>query len=247
MAWIGTALYAALAVGAPAGVLVYEHFGFRAVAIAAALIPILALPIILRVDAPASETRSSSAVGKVGKAVWLPGVAVALAGFGFAAITTFIVLLFTEHSWTPTWLPFSLMSTAFILGRAGFGHLPDRIGGAKVAIVSILIEAVGQLLIWSAHNSILALSGTVLTGLGFSLVYPALGVEAIRRAPVENRGLAMGAYTSFLDLSIGVAGPILGLVASWTNLGAVFLASALAALLASVTTGLLMTRPLRGE
>lgn len=126
-----------------------------------------------------------------------------------------------------------MLSVAFILGRAGFGQPPDRIGGAKVALVCMLIEAAGQVLIWSAHSSFVALFGTAFTGLGFSLVYPALGVEAIRRAPEQSCGLAMGAYTAFLDLSLGVAGPTLGLVAGWTNLLAVFPASAVVALIAS--------------
>jgi hypothetical protein len=89
----------------------------------------------------------------------------------------------------------------------------------------MLIEAASQVLIWSAHSSFVALLGAALPGLGFSLVYPALGVEAIPRAPEQSRGLAMGVYTAFLDLSLGVAGPTLGLVAGWTNLRAVFLAS----------------------
>jgi hypothetical protein len=40
----------------------------------------------------------------------------------------------------------------------------------------------------------------------------------------------MGAYTAFLDLALGVAGPGLGLVAEMAGLDAVFVASALAAL-----------------
>jgi hypothetical protein len=50
---------------------------------------------------------------------------------------------------------------------------------------------------WSA----LALAGAVLTGFGYSLVYASFGVEAIRRAPPQSQGLAMGAYTAFLDLT----------------------------------------------
>jgi hypothetical protein len=40
----------------------------------------------------------------------------------------------------------------------------------------------------------------------------------------------MGAYTVFLDLALGVAGPVLGLTAADVDLGSVFLTSALAAL-----------------
>jgi predicted MFS family arabinose efflux permease len=96
-------------------------------------------------------------------------------------------------------------------------------------LVCILIEAAGQALIWLAPSSTAALAGVTLSGLGYSLVYPGLGVEAIRRAPPQNRGLAMGAYTVCLDLSLGLASPALGLVAG-RGLGSVYLASTLVVL-----------------
>src|SRR5207302_9910973 len=102
----------------------------------------------------------------------------------------------------------------------------DRIGGPWVALVSVLIEAAGLALIWLAPWSGLALFGAVLTGFGYSLVYPGFGVEAVRRAPTESRGLAMGAYTAFLDLALGLANPALGLIASRAGLHGVYLASA---------------------
>jgi predicted MFS family arabinose efflux permease len=49
MAWVGTALYTAFASGAPAGTTLYSTFGFRAVAIATALIPLAGLPLLVLV------------------------------------------------------------------------------------------------------------------------------------------------------------------------------------------------------
>jgi predicted MFS family arabinose efflux permease len=60
----------------------------------------------------------------------------------------------------------------------------------------------------------------------YSLVFPALGLEAVRRAPPESRGVAMGAYTACLDLALGVSAPVLGVVAAHVGVSAVFLASA---------------------
>jgi hypothetical protein len=42
----------------------------------------------------------------------------------------------------------------------------------------------------TASSSALALVGVTLTGLGYSLVYPGFGVEALRHAPPQSRGLA---------------------------------------------------------
>ncbi len=48
--------------------------------------------------------------------------------------------------------------------------------------------------------------GTFLTGAGFSLVFPALGVVAVKAVPQHNQGSALATYTVFMDLSLGVAG-----------------------------------------
>ncbi len=67
-------------------------------------------------------------------------------------------------------------------------------------------------------------------GFGYSLVYPGLGVEAVGRTPPQSRGVAMGAYTVFLDVALGFGSPALGLVAGRFGLDAAFLVSALIAL-----------------
>jgi MFS family permease len=248
MAWIGTALWGAFAAGAPAGATLYASHGFAAIALATALIPLVTLPLVASLRAVTPPPQARAALRDVAGAVWVPGLALALSGVGFGAITTFIALLFAQRGWSPVWLAFTALSVAFMLGRIAFGHLPDRIGGAKVALVCVLIEAVGQALIWLAPWSALALAGVALTGLGYSLVYPALGVEAVRRAPPHSRGLAMGTYTAFLDLSLGIASPALGLIAGAAGLSAVFLVSTLVVLsTAAIIVRLLRAPPLPGD
>ena len=245
MAWVGTAMYVAFAVGAPAGTTLYVRDGFAAIALATTLIPLATLLLVVPRRAVAPTPRVRPSFTEVVGVVWLPGFGLALSSVGFGAITTFIVLLFAQHGWGQAWLALTAVSTAFVLGRVVFGHLPDRIGGAKVALVCILIEAAGQALIWLAPWSALVLFGATLTGFGYSLVYPGFGVEAVRRTPPESRGLATGAYTAFLDLALGLANPALGLVASWVGLGAVFLVSALVVLCAAAIAVRLLKAPLK--
>jgi len=72
LAWMGTAMYAAFAVGAPAGTTLYGSFGFTAIALATTLVPLAALLLVapLRRVAPTARVRTS--LIKVIAAVWLP-------------------------------------------------------------------------------------------------------------------------------------------------------------------------------
>src|SRR5213083_578082 len=232
LAWIGTAMYAAFALGAPAGTTLYGSFGFTAIALATTIVPLAALLLVasLRRVAPTARVRPS--LTKVVAAVWLPGLGLALTSAGFGAMTAFVALLFAARGWT-VWPAFTTFAVAFIVARMLLGHLADRSGGARVALTFLLMEAAGQALLWLAPSSLIALIGAALTGFGYSLVYPGFGVEAVRRAPAQSRGLAMGTYTAFLDVALALASPALGLIAAMSDIGTVFLASALSVLCAA--------------
>ena len=71
-----------------------------------------------------------------------------------------------------------------------------------MTLICVLIEAVGRALIWFTPGPALVLVGAALSGLGYSVVYQGLGMEAIHRVSQQNRGLAMGAYP-YMDLVRG--------------------------------------------
>lgn len=244
IAWVGSAMFAAFAIGAPAGSALYAAYGFAAVALATAAAPLVALLLVAPLPAVAPVQHARSSFVEVVGAVWVPGFGAALGSVGFGAVTTFVALVFANRGWANGWLAYTAYAVAFILARVFFSHVPDRIGAAKVALVCALIEAIGQALIWLAVRPEMALAGAALTGFGFSLVYPGFGVEAVRRVPARSRGLAMGAYTAFLDLAQGVASPALGLIATGARLNALFLASAITVLGAALVAWWLMAHPL---
>jgi MFS family permease len=242
IAWTGTAMFAAFAGGAPLGVELYNRGGFAAVAAATALAPLATMAIVVFLPAAAPEHKSSAGMLSVARKIWLPGLGAALSSIGFGVIVTFASLLFALNGWTSVWLAFTSYAVALIITRLLFGHLPDQIGGAKVALACVLIEAAGLALMGLSSSIVPAAIGAALTGFGYALVFPGLGVEAVRRAPPESRGLAMGAYTACLDIALGVSGPLLGFIASGAGLSAVFLVSALLVLVSAIVAVLLLTR-----
>ncbi|MBR8654344.1 arabinose transporter [Achromobacter sp. Marseille-Q0513] len=234
MAWNGIAMYGAYALGAPAGVVVNGLWGFNGISVATLFVPMLALAVVAGVRGIAPTSQRRTPFYKVLSAVWAPGMGLALSSVGFGVITAFIALLFAAKDWGNASLAFTAFGVAFIGARLFFGHLPDKIGGAKVALVCVIIEAAGQLLIWGADTAVMAYIGAALTGFGYSLAFPGFGVEAVRRAPPQTRSLAMGAYVAFLDMSLGITSPLAGLLADAGGIASVYLAGASAVALSVV-------------
>ena len=110
----------------------------------------------------------------------------------------------------------------------GLGLAFSSVGfGAITTFVALVFAEQRWGQAWLAPSPALMFAGAALTGFGYSLVYPAFGVEAVRHVPPQSRGLAMGTYTAFLDLALGVANPALGWIAKGAGVRSVFLASAL--------------------
>jgi MFS family permease len=227
IAWVGMAMFAALALGAPLGASLYAVGGFAAIAATTTLVPLTTLLLVAPLSAVPPRRGTRPALSSVITAVWMPGLGSALSSIGLGAIIAFGALLSAERGWNPVWLIFTCFAASLVAARLLLGHVPDKLGGARVALVCVFVQAAGLALIWLAPSGALAAVGAALTGFGYSLVYPGLGVEAVRRAPAETRGLAMGAYTVFLDVALGFGSPALGLIAGWTGLSSVFFTSTL--------------------
>lgn len=242
MAWIGIAIYAAFALGAPLGVALNNQWGFGGICVATMILPLFALAFVAGAKGVAPTSQRRTSFYTVLGAVWLPGLGLAFSSIGFGVITAFIALLFAAKDWGNASFAFTAFGVAFIGARIFFGHLPDKLGGARVALVCVLIEAAGQLLIWGAGTPMLAYVGAALTGFGYSLAFPGFGVEAIKRAPPQTRGLAMGAYVAFLDIALGISSPLAGALAGSAGVASVYLAGAVAVMLAVGVAGSLLAK-----
>src|SRR5262249_7946094 len=84
----------------------------------------------------------------------------------FGAIIAFSSLLSAQRGWSPVWLVFTSFAVSLVAARLLLGHVPDWLGGARVALVCMLIEAVGLALIWFAPDRAWATAGAALAGFG---------------------------------------------------------------------------------
>ncbi|UXD70490.1 MFS transporter [Sphingobacterium faecium] len=219
----GISNYSSMAIGAPLGVILSQHLGNWSIAAFTIMVGFIGLISTINKKALYSlsnEVRNS--FFSVFKVVSPFGIGLALAGIGFGTISTFITLYYNYKGWENAAICITCFSTMFVLGRFVLTGSINKIGGVKIALYSMLIESAGLLLIAFAPSPLFTIIGASITGLGFSMVFPALGVEAVKRASSANKGAALGAYGLFIDISLGVSGPLIGLVAKQFGMDFIF-------------------------
>jgi predicted MFS family arabinose efflux permease len=161
-------------------------------------------------------------------------------------LATFVTLFYAFRHWSGAALCLTAFGVAFIAARLLFIQTINRFGGYPVALVCLFVQSLGVLLIWRSWDPSAAMTGAALAGTGFSLVFPALGVEAVKRVSVDNRGAALGVYTAFSDVSFLLTGPIAGTVIGFFGYASVFL-FAWISVLASLGIVILLRRLPAGE
>jgi MFS family permease len=154
-----------------------------------------------------------------------PGLALALASFGYGTLNAFLVLRFEADHFAGAGLALGVFGGAFLLARLVGSPLVDRVAAPALMAGCAATEALGLAAIALAPGAAVAFAGIVLAGLGTALVYPILATLVATRAAPTQRGAAVGALTSSWDLGLALAGPVGGALGTQ---GAFGLAAALA-------------------
>ncbi|MBF4484834.1 MFS transporter [Flavobacterium sp. CSZ] len=233
MTWNGIAMYGGIAVGAPLSIWMAKDFGIVYALGMIVILPLASWISTIKLPAiPVDKEHIRTPFYKVVATIAKQGLTLGFSSMAFGCIASFIALFFTEKNWGDASLAFMIFGLSYILTRVFFASYPDKYGGYKVAVVSLIIELIGQFLIYTSFAKEMALIGCALTGIGFSLVFPSLGVLAIKKVKPQTRGTALGAYAAFFDLSLGLAGPLAGLIAGWFTYQDIYLFGSLSCLLA---------------
>jgi MFS family permease len=219
----GISTYGGMALAAPLGVVLEQQWGLSSIGILTILIGAVSFVLAWRkapvVVEPGEHMPFTAVLGRVAS----DGMGLALGGVGYGTLATFVTLFYVSRHWNGAALCLTAFGIAFIVVRLLFIKTISRFGGYPVAIVSLATEAVGMVLLWQAVSPWMAMAGAAVGGLGLSLVFPAIGVEAVKRVPEFNRGTALGVYTAFSDVSFFLVGPIAGAIIGFYGYASVFL------------------------
>ena len=182
------------------------------------------------------------------RAALRPGTALALANIGYAALAAFLVLHLAARDIGHGAAVFTAFAAAVVIARTVGGRLPDVLGPKRTAVGAACAEAVGLFMIGGAHSLPAAVTGALIMGLGFSTLYPSLALLVVQRADDTRRGAALGIFTAFFDIGMGIGGPLAGAIAGVAGYGAAFwVAGGCALVTAVVAAGTRTTGGLTGS
>jgi MFS family permease len=227
----GLSVWGGLSLGPLAGELLHSGVSYDAVWTATALLPFAGALIALRLPEP-----PRAADGEPGPLAWFPraahrpGLALALANVGYAALAGFVVLHLRARGIGEGASVFTAFALAVFACRLALSRLPDRAGARRTATAAGLLEAAGLSTIAFAHSLLVALCGAIVVGVGFSMLFPSLALMVVGKVGEDNRGSALGAFTAFFDIGVGLGGPLAGATAALAGYPTVFLLAAAAAL-----------------
>jgi MFS family permease len=238
--FFGLAVWGALSVGPLIGEGLFQAGGYSLVWAFAAVSPVVGMVLAARQagGGPASVPPDRGPL--IPPAVLRPGLALALANVGYAALAGFIVLDLQRLGIGHGAGVFTAFAAAVVGTRLLLGRLPDRFGGRASAIAAGAAEAVGLVLIALASSLPVAIIGAVVMGVGFSSLFPSLALIVVNSAGDDRRGGALGIFTAFFDIGVGLGGPLIGVIAAIGGYPAGFWAAA-----ACAAAGVVLTLSIR--
>jgi MFS family permease len=217
------AAWAGLGLGPVIGDFVHRASSFDAVWVVAIALSLsgAALAVALPETRP-QITRSRPAFAFLSRYAAVPGAVIALEMFGFAALVVFSPLYARELGMQGAGLVLLVNAAVLVAMRVLGRRLPDRVGPRRAASAGVLLAAGGIGLAAVLGSPAGLYLGAAVFGAGHALLYPALFLLAVGRAPEDERSAALGSLKALEGLGFAFAAAFIGLTASLGGYGVAF-------------------------
>ncbi len=232
------ALYGGLAIGPVIGDSVYAEWGAGPVwTIAAACLGVaFVLGFLVPSDRPDQPQRVPGERRRfLHPAAIGPGLVLFCGLYALVAFTAFLPLYVDDIASVDRAGIFFLGYGALILVIRLFGAtIPDRFGSIPTATLALGALGGGMVAFFVAPNLAGLWVGTLVFAVGQALLFPAMFVRVVNRAPEAERSHAVGTFSLFFDLSQGVGALVLGIVVAQSSNRGAFAAGAIATVVGMV-------------
>lgn len=236
MGYFATSTNLAMAIGPFLGLYISQHFNNPMIFIATTVFAAVALIATVFLRVPKVDAVKDSFIGK-GKGfhfsdyfekTTIPiAILVAVVGFVYSSILSFFSAYAAEINLVDAASFFFIMYAIFLVASRPFtGRFFDAKGENSVVYPSLLLFAVGLVILSQASVGISLLIAGAVIGVGFGTFQSSAQTIAVNKASRHRIGLATSTFFVFFDFGIGVGPFLLGFVLPFIGFRGLYIAMA---------------------
>jgi MFS family permease len=227
LSYFSVALFMGLGAGPLIGQALYSGEGATTTFLAAGLLGLLASVVAARAPEPAAPPHQGARSGAfLNRQAIGPGLVLTLGIVSLTAFQAYVPLYAQQLHMGGSQYAFLLYAAVVLVMRIVGASLADRFGVNRIASLAsgAIVIGLGIMGLWGTPAGLY--TGCVGLAVGISMQYPALLTLVVNRVSAQERAAAVGTFTTAFDLSQGVSGVLLGLIASAAGYRACFGAAA---------------------
>ncbi len=217
MGYFGVGTSVAMAAGPAIGVFLVGRSGYGALFLTAMVVA--AAAVLLTVGIAETKRQPTGGGPQRGwrsfilPSALFPSAVLFTNALTYASVVALLPLFAEEAKLGNPGLFFTVFALIVLVIRGPLGRLSDRRGRVVVVAPGLAITFVALIVLSRAESMAALMVVAVLYGIGVGAAQPTLMAMAIDRALPQERGAAMGTFTTAMDLGIGVGSIVWGLVA----------------------------------
>jgi MFS family permease len=217
MGYFGVGMNVAMAIGPALGVFLVGRTGYGALFLTAMVLAAAAALTTAGIADPGRKA-GHAAVQRGWRSFILPSALFPSAvlftnALTYASVVALLPLFAEQAKLGNAGLFFTVFSVVVLVLRGPLGRLSDRRGRVAVVAPGLLFTFVALLVLSRADSTAAMLVVAVLYAIGVGAAQPTLMAMTVDRAAPQERGVAMGTFTTAMDLGIGVGSVVWGMTA----------------------------------
>ncbi|MBT2646415.1 MFS transporter [Bacillus sp. ISL-34] len=220
----------AMAFGPFIGLLITQHFSYSIIFYTASVFAAFSLVASLFMNVPEGEKGGASPqkgfkISDYFEKRALPiSIFIGFAGFTYSSILSYLTSFAKEMDLMSAASFFFVVFAVFLLASRPFtGRMFDVKGENAVIYPSLLLFAVGMVILSQSHHGITLLIAGALIGVGYGTFQSSSQAISIKEAPSNRMGLATSTFYTMYDFGIGVGPFLLGFLIPYTGFKGLFI------------------------
>lgn len=249
MGYYGIASTIAMSLGPALGLYLVKYTNYALLFTASAIIAALGLAasLLINYETPSPKPAKATPAGPkviLEKTALAPSIVLFFITLTYGGIVSFLPAYAAYRGVEDIGVFFTVYALVLLLSRPMIGKLADRYGIKPFLAPGIVLLAGALLLLAKTWTLPMFLLVAVLYGLAFGTVQPILNALVISLSPPERRGAANATFAMAMDLGIGLGAVVLGFIVQKLGFEAMYLSSAVFALIALIMYFALLNKKL---